>query len=136
MDTLEDKWKYLTLIEVEGEEITINEQEIAAEIKIGENSIIGRVLIERSVNKDVSRNEMLRAWKLTKSFNIVEIKPNLYIFSFENREDKEKVIKGRPWLFDFHLLAIQAFDGSIPPSKMKFKQKDSRAICMIFQWRV
>lgn len=33
------------------------------------------------------------------------------------------VISGRPWLFDSHLLALKSFDGSSPPSKMKFSSE-------------
>lgn len=63
---------------------------------------------------------MLKAWKIAKPFTIVDIKPNLYIISFENAEDKQKVINGQPWLFDSYLLALKSFNGCIPPLKMKF----------------
>lgn len=66
---------------------------------------------------------MLKAWKPSRTFNTVEIKPNLYIFFFENREDKAKVIRGRPWLLDSHFPTIQPFDGYTPPLKLKFKHK-------------
>lgn len=92
METLEDKWKHFTLTELEGEEIFVNEQLIAKEIKRGENSIVEKLLVERKVNREIIRSTMSKAWKTTKIFNVVEIKPNLFIISFENKDDKEKVI--------------------------------------------
>lgn len=53
MENLEDKWKQLTLIEVEGEEITVNEHLIEEEINRGDNILAGKLLVERIVNRDI-----------------------------------------------------------------------------------
>lgn len=82
MEKLQDRWKNLILIEVEDEEVNINEQLLAKEVKKEELSIVEKLLVERIVNKEVLRSTMAKVWKTTKSFTVVEIKPNLFIFSF------------------------------------------------------
>lgn len=87
IENLENLWQNPILTEVEGEEVGINEQKLAEEVK-RELSLVGKLTVERTSNKEVIRSKMSKVWKTTKSFTLVDIKPNLFVISFKNPEDK------------------------------------------------
>lgn len=112
--------QHLTLTEVEGEEVQVNEQRIVEEAKRGKLRVVGKLTVERTVSKEVIKSTMAKAWKTSKPFTLVDIKPKLFVISFETTANRQKIINGRPWLFDSHLLALKPFDESTPPLKMNF----------------
>jgi hypothetical protein len=66
-----------------------------------------------------------------------EIQPNVWIFEFSKETDKIKVLKGRPWSFDWSLLALSEFDRGIPSFHWNFMSSpfwiqihDMPLICM------
>lgn len=61
MENLEDKWKQLPLIEMEGEEITVSEHLIEEEINRGDNILAGKLLVEKTINRDIIRTTMSKA---------------------------------------------------------------------------
>lgn len=96
MEKLEDRWKKFTLTEVKDNEVKVNEQILDEEAREGDISLVGKLLVEIIVNKEVIRTTMVKARKPTKVVTVTEIKTNLFIFSFECSEDKQRVINGRP----------------------------------------
>lgn len=100
MERLKERWKHFHLTEIEEEEVTVNEQNIVHEEKKGEFSLVSKLVADRNVSEEVIRSTMSKVWKTKNPFNVVEIKPNLFIISFENLKDKNRVFNGRPWLFD------------------------------------
>ncbi|XP_035539649.1 uncharacterized protein LOC118344020 [Juglans regia] len=44
----------------------------------------------------------------------------MFVISFENQKDRERVLEGKPWLFDNQLFVLKLFDGLTPPRKMNF----------------
>jgi hypothetical protein len=42
------------------------------------------------------------------------------LFEFGEDDDMRRVLDGRPWSFDRHILVLKEFDGSIPPMQMEF----------------
>lgn len=88
IEKLKDRWKNLTFTEVEDEDVIVNEQWLDEEIQKGKLSLVGRLFVERSVNKEVLRSTMAKVWKTSKPFSVKEIKPNLYVISFESQGDK------------------------------------------------
>lgn len=45
---------------------------------------------------------------------------NLFLIEFKNSRDKERVLKGRPWVFEGALFLVEDFDGRLSPSKISF----------------
>lgn len=64
MERLEEKWKYLTLIETEEEIINIDERNLLEEEKRGELCLVGKLLADRVINKEIIRKQCLRLGKL------------------------------------------------------------------------
>lgn len=53
---------------------------------------------------------MAKFWKLNVKAIYREVGPNIFIISFENHANKQRVESGQPWLFDNHFFAIDKFD--------------------------
>jgi hypothetical protein len=49
-----------------------------------------------------------------------EVHENTWIFEFSVKEDKERIMEGRPWSFDRHIVILNELDGNVPPSLMEF----------------
>lgn len=90
------------------------------EIKEG-TSLLEKLLTEHVVNKVVVWSTMAKIWKTSKPFSMLDISNNLFVISFDVKEDKEKVLKGRSWLFDNFSFNLWSFD-EFPPSQMVFNK--------------
>ena len=45
---------------------------------------------------------------------------NLFLINFTELSDKERVLVGRPWVFESSLFIVEDFDGLTPPSQFTF----------------
>lgn len=123
MKSLEEKRKSLQLTEDEHKEILFDEEKVIEANKRGECSIIGKIQAERIINKEVLRSTLVKIWKTSKIFTVINIRPNLFLIKFESHSNKKRVLQNRPWLFSSFLFVLKQLNGCIPPSKMNFNTK-------------
>lgn len=57
---MEEKWKQLNLSTYEGNEIVINEDLLLEKLRLGNNSLIARLHLNYSINKEVLRSTMFK----------------------------------------------------------------------------
>ncbi|XP_042941294.1 uncharacterized protein LOC122275977 [Carya illinoinensis] len=120
MDDLEDRWDKLQLTEEENAVIDLNAVHLGRVKAKGDKSLVGKLISDRKVNKEVIRSTMNNIWRLAGSFTFHDILPNLFVVTFDNQKDKQRVLDGKPWLFDNQLLLLKPFDGFTLPQKMNF----------------
>lgn len=70
----------------------------------GKASLICSVWTKRYFNPDSFKAQMRSIWKTTKKFEISRVAQSLFLISFENENDMEQILEGRPWFFRRHLL--------------------------------
>lgn len=78
-------------------------------------SLLGKVCADRRVGLEVLRNMMLKAWKVDKSIVFKHLGDNLLAIIFVSSEDRDKVISGRPWLFDNVVFVLKPVDLGVQP---------------------
>ncbi|GLT77767.1 hypothetical protein SLA2020_493250 [Shorea laevis] len=110
----------LTLSEGEKEGIPIHAGELSAVKEKVERCLVGRVGTEKRINREAFRTLLSRLWNPRGAVVFKEVQNHLWIFEFSDPFDKEKVLKGRPWLFDKNLIVITEFDGFTPPTQIVF----------------
>ena len=44
----------------------------------------------------------------------------MYLIEFEHEWDKARIMKGRLWTFDGHLVSLADYDGTTPPFELEF----------------
>ena len=54
--------------------------------------MIGKLIINKRVNVEVMKNVLSTIWKLISRMSITEIGSRLFIFQFEDNEEKERVL--------------------------------------------
>lgn len=58
------------------------------------------------------RVTMGKIWCLSKPAIFKKVGKNIFAITFTTKADKLQVVKGKPWLFNNNLLALQDLDGS------------------------
>lgn len=96
---LEDRWKQLCLSSKEESDIIVQEDVLLEEIKKGDNSVLEKLYVDRSISREVLRTTMAKAWRTVKPFLIKKINCNMFIFSFECHANMQRILNRRPWLF-------------------------------------
>jgi hypothetical protein len=84
--------------------------------------MVGKVLTERFISKEVLKTPMIRAWKPTGSVSFKQLGPNLFLVDFQNWWDKDKILGDRPWTFDGDLFSIVDFNGLTPIEDPEFSK--------------
>jgi hypothetical protein len=110
----------LSLSEGEKEGIQITEGEITKERAKVARCLVGRVGTEKKVNREAFRSLLTRLWKPLGRITFKEIQHRIWLFEFSDAGDRDKVLLGRPWLFDRNLIVLNEFDGVTPPSQISF----------------
>lgn len=132
METLEEKWKHLTLSDKESSDIPIEEDYVQEKSKKGLSSLVGKLHSERTVGKKVLKNTTVKVWRTSRPFSFIDICPNIFVVKFENQSDKNRVLLERPQLFDSFLFSLKPFDGRVPPTKMDFLKKFFGLLCTTY----
>lgn len=77
--------------------------------------LVGRLVTDRSFNLEAFKRTISMAWGVSKRIVIKALAANLFVFQFFHWRDKEKVLEGRPWCFDQHLLVLNEMSGNEQP---------------------
>ncbi|KAF5445531.1 hypothetical protein F2P56_034577 [Juglans regia] len=120
MEEMEEVWKRLKLNDEEDCPIEIRRGVCDSMEQKGERSLIGKIISERRIGKEVARSMMEKVWKVGKPLEFQEIGGNCFVITFANRRDKWKVLDGCPWLFDSYLFVLLDFNGGLQPSLFDF----------------
>jgi hypothetical protein len=104
----------------ENKGLIICEGELAGGRERADRCLVGKVGSDRRVNKEAFQTVLSQLWRTVGSVMFKEVQDNIWLFEFTDKDDKERVLEGRPWSFDRHILVLNDFDGSIPPSQMEF----------------
>lgn len=84
------------------------------------NSLVGKVLLARSIHTEGIRTAMVQAWRINKEVNIENLGNNVFLFKFGSEVDKRKVMVGGPWHFDRALIVLEEPNGIRNIRQQKF----------------
>lgn len=101
------------------------EEDLPKEIRNkGERSLVGKLWLERKISSGVRESMMAKVWKLNRVAKFLEVGKNVFVVTFANHANKQRVWKGKPWLFDNQLMVLKVFDGFRPPMKICFDREE------------
>ncbi|KAH9698768.1 DUF4283 domain-containing protein [Citrus sinensis] len=81
-------------------QMKIKGEEVAA------NSLVGKVLLSRSINREGLKVAMQTAWRTVKEVKIESVGDNIFLFKFASEEEKKRVLMGGLWHFDRALIVL------------------------------
>lgn len=118
---LEKLWENFSLSETEINGVEFLEEEAEEIVERGKSCLVGKLMADRYIGKEVLRSKLIRGWRPTRRFLFKTLGENLFLMDFEYHWDKIRVLEGRPWIFEGQLFLAEDFDGLISPSEMKFE---------------
>ncbi|KAL5821568.1 hypothetical protein ACOSQ3_023450 [Xanthoceras sorbifolium] len=83
--------------------------------------LVGKLCMNRMVNREAFRMIIPRIWKLRQAVDIEVIGANIFMFSFACPMDRRRALAGgRPWCLDHGLLVLEEPTGKGELTKMRF----------------
>jgi hypothetical protein len=113
-------WGSFSLLEVEGEEMEIKNHAWEVGAIRGKTCLVGKLIADHLVSKEVILTSLLRGWKPSKTPTFTVLGDNLFLVEFADESDKISVLEGRPWVFEGNLFAVEDYDGLTTPSDFQF----------------
>ncbi|KAF5454944.1 hypothetical protein F2P56_024573 [Juglans regia] len=120
MEEMETKWERLQLTEEEDQEVVVGDDILDELSEKGDRSLVGRVMVERSIGRGVIETTMAKVWRISKPASFREVRTNVFVITFATQADKERVWVGKPWLFDNCLMVLNMYDGLTQPDALSF----------------
>jgi hypothetical protein len=94
VEELSHLWENLMLMNVEGEDLDIGESDTASLAKKGTACVVGKLLADRSVEKDIIKTPLIRAWHPTDMVSFKTFRVNLFLIEFASEYDKSRILEG------------------------------------------
>ncbi|KAK1684520.1 hypothetical protein QYE76_045368 [Lolium multiflorum] len=93
---------------------------VAASVPKPKWTVVGKVCSPRKLVIGALEKAMHRAWGLHRPAFFKDLGENRFVVRFTSEGDWYHVLKKGPWQFDFNVVLIKDYDGSVRPSDMVF----------------
>ncbi|KAL0003670.1 hypothetical protein SO802_011231 [Lithocarpus litseifolius] len=117
MEDLAQSWQRLSLSEREGPGCCLTSEE-----SVKQFSIAASFTTKRALNVDSIARTFTPLWRAKKGFKIQKIGDHEMLFSFDTKEEVDKILNSEPWSFDKHLVVMQRYDHDLPLEDIKFER--------------
>ena len=117
MEDLAQSWKHLSPSEREGPGCCLTTEE-----SVKQFSIATRFMTKRAINVDSIARTFTPLWREKKGFKIQKIGGHEMLFSFDTKEEVDKILISEPWSFDKHLVVMQCYEHDLPLEDIKFER--------------
>ena len=105
MDDLAQSWNRLTLSDREGPGYCLLDDESNEKF-----SIAAKFLTKRAINMEVIAKTFNPLWKTKNGLKIQSFGDHKFLFSFDSREEVDRILEGEPWTFDKHLVVMSRYE--------------------------
>ena len=119
-EELADAISKFALSEKELEGTDLGSEEIDRGILECQLSLVGRIRGEKVVNFVGVKNFVNSAWGYPRNLRIIELGPNLFQFYIPNREDRDRIVGGGPWVMDNQILVMKHWNEGIEDDTAAF----------------
>lgn len=82
--------------------------------------MLAKLLTNRTYNWEAFMTTMRKIWRTSKTIRVHEVDLDIVMFKFEDRQDKERVLRKSSWNFDKCLLLLKEFEGRHQTNKLNF----------------
>ncbi|KAF5958422.1 hypothetical protein HYC85_005647 [Camellia sinensis] len=88
---------------------------------VSERCSVGKILAPKNLNKQAVTNIIHSAWKTRASVRISPWNENVYLFQFDELEDRRGVLEDAPWSVMGSLLVLQPLQSGMVTSELEFR---------------
>jgi hypothetical protein len=122
MEDVTKMWEKFNLLEVESVGIKTQEVDFEPLVFRGNACVVGNLLADRTVGKEIIKTPLIRAWQPTRQVTFKSVGVNIFLIEFENEWDKTQIMESRPWTFDGDLVSLAEFNGLTPLAYLEFEK--------------
>ena len=117
MEDLSKQWTKFSLLDREGDKITLGKNRGS-----NEHIIAAKFLTRRALNVDAIGRTFKPLWRAINGFTIKNMGNHILLFVFGNLEDVHRVLLSEPWTFDKHLVVVQKYEKNTPLQDVSFNK--------------
>ena len=117
MEDLSKQWTNFSLLDREGDKITLGKNK-----ESNDHIIAAKFLTRRVLNVDAIARTFKPLWRAINGFTIKNMGNHVMLFIFEKQEDVHRVMVSEPWTFDKHLVVIQKYEKNTPLQEVSFNK--------------
>ena len=117
MDDLAQSWNRLTLSDREGPSCCLLDDEKAENF-----SIAAKFLTRRAINMEIIAKTFTPLWRARNGFKIQSFGDHKILFTFDNKEDVDRILEGKPWSFDKHLVVMSRYENESSLEDIQFEK--------------
>lgn len=99
----------------EGEELGLDD-----ELSTKNFTMVAKFLTKRALNVEVVTRTFSPIWRFVKGFEVRRINDHVLLYTFEKKEEVERIMSNAPWSFDKHLFMLQWYDKEVPLRALEF----------------
>ena len=115
MDNLTTHWQRMSLNAREGEELGLED-----ELSNRKFTMAAKFFTRRALNVEAITRTFNPLWRSVKGFEVRRSSDHVLLFTFEKKEEIERIMNNAPWSFDKHLVVLQRCDKETPIKELKF----------------
>ena len=105
MDDLAQSWNRLSLSDREGPGCCLLDGD-----NIETFSIAAKFLNKQAINMEVIAKTFTLLWRARDGFKMQSFGDHKILFTFEKKEDVERILDSEPWSFDKHLVVMNRYE--------------------------
>ena len=117
MENLTKHWQTLSLNAREGDELGLDE-----ELSTKNFTMAVKILTKQALNVVAVTKTFSPLWRSVKGFEVGKISDHVLLFTFEKKEEVERIMSNAPWSFDKHLVVLQWYDRGVPLQDLEFQR--------------
>ena len=117
MENLTKHWQTLSLNAREGDELVLDE-----ELSTKNFTMAVKFLTKQALNVVAVTKTFSPLWRSVKGFEVGKISDHVLLFTFEKKEEVERIMSNAPWSFDKHLVVLQWYDRGVPLQDLEFQR--------------
>ncbi|KAK7832799.1 uncharacterized protein CFP56_026224 [Quercus suber] len=102
-----------------GKIIKLKASEKAAE-ELVNTGLVGKLLLDRVINKSVIKAIILKAWRTSRSVQIVDLKENIFLFKFACEGDRKRILELGPCYFEGCPIILKMWHQNLSVKDMDF----------------
>ncbi|XP_019167834.1 PREDICTED: uncharacterized protein LOC109163540 [Ipomoea nil] len=87
-------------------------------------SIVGRLLTDRPIRTEMMKRVLASVWRPLMGIEVVDVQPNLFLFTFFDEPDRRCVLEEGPWAFENATLLCQPLHGNDNPTQVALNTVD------------
>ena len=115
MENFTKHWQSLSLNAREGDELGLDD-----ELSTKNFTMAAKFLTKRALNMEAVTKTFSPLWRSAKGFEVRRISDHILPFSFDKKEEVERIMSNAPWSFDKHLVVLQWYDKEVPLWDLEF----------------